>query len=73
MVSGAKVFKLGLARVDFFLTPENQVIINELNTMPGFTSTSVFPMLWKASGKSYSEVISQLCVSALSRSRNVVR
>ena len=63
----------GLARVDFFLTPENQVIINELNTMPGFTSTSVFPMLWKASGKSYSEVISQLCVSALSRSRNVVR
>ncbi|NDE50788.1 MAG: D-alanine--D-alanine ligase A, partial [Actinobacteria bacterium] len=38
-----------------------------------FTSTSVFPMLWKASGKSYSEVISQLCVSALSRSRNVVR
>ena len=44
----------GLARVDFFLTEENQVIINELNTMPGFTSMSVFPMLWKATGKSYS-------------------
>lgn len=63
----------GLARVDFFLTPDNQVIINELNTMPGFTSVSVFPMLWQASGKSYSEVISQLCLSALSRPRNVVR
>ena len=63
----------GLARVDFFLTPDNTIIINELNTMPGFTSTSVFPMLWQASGKSYSQVISQLCRSALTRSRHVVR
>lgn len=63
----------GLARVDFFLTPENTVLINELNTMPGFTSTSVFPMLWQASGKNYSEIISILCKSALSRSKNVVR
>jgi D-alanine-D-alanine ligase len=63
----------GLARVDFFLTEENQVIINELNTMPGFTSMSVFPMLWKATGKSYSEVITQLCESALARPKNVIR
>jgi len=63
----------GLARVDFFLTEENQVIINELNTMPGFTSMSVFPMLWKATGKSYSEVITQLCNSALTRPKNVIR
>lgn len=63
----------GLARVDFFLTAENEVIINELNTMPGFTATSVFPMLWKASGKSYTEIISQLCKSALTRSQGVVR
>ena len=63
----------GLARVDFFLTPENEVIINELNTMPGFTSKSVFPMLWQASGKSYTEIITQLCQSALARPRNVVR
>lgn len=63
----------GLARVDFFLTEENQVIINELNTMPGFTSMSVFPMLWKATGKSYSEVITQLCESALTRPKNVIR
>lgn len=63
----------GLARVDFFLTEDNQVIINELNTMPGFTSMSVFPMLWKATGKSYSEIITQLCESALTRPKNVIR
>ena len=63
----------GLARVDFFLTPENKVIINELNTMPGFTEKSVFPMLWQASGKSYTDLITELCKSALSRSQSVVR
>jgi D-alanine-D-alanine ligase len=63
----------GLARVDFFLSQDGQIIINELNTMPGFTEKSVFPMLWQASGKSYSQIISQLCESALSRPRNVVR
>jgi D-alanine-D-alanine ligase len=63
----------GLARVDFFLTPSNEIIINELNTMPGFTEKSVFPMLWQATGKSYTEIITQLCESALSRSQNVVR
>jgi D-alanine-D-alanine ligase len=63
----------GLARVDFFLTPQNEIIINELNTMPGFTEKSVFPMLWQATGKSYTEIITQLCESALSRSQNVVR
>lgn len=63
----------GLARVDFFLTEDNRVIINELNTMPGFTSVSVFPMLWKVTGKSYSELITQLCESALARPKNVIR
>ena len=63
----------GLARVDFFLTADSKIIINELNTMPGFTEKSVFPMLWQATGKSYSEVISQLCESAMTRSQNVVR
>lgn len=63
----------GLARVDFFLTTDNQIIINELNTMPGFTSSSVFPMLWQASGKSYSEIITQLIKSAMQRPRHVVR
>lgn len=63
----------GLARVDFFLSDDGQIIINELNTMPGFTEKSVFPMLWQASGKNYSDIITQLCESALARPRNVVR
>lgn len=63
----------GLARVDFFVTSDNQVIINELNTMPGFTAKSVFPMLWQATGKSYTEIITQLCQSAIARERNVIR
>ena len=50
----------GLARVDFFLTHNKEIIINELNTMPGFTSTSVFPKMWAATGVSYTEIISAL-------------
>jgi D-alanine-D-alanine ligase len=57
----------GLARVDFFLSPNNEIIINELNTMPGFTSTSVFPKMWAATGMSYQEVISHLLLNAQSR------
>lgn len=56
----------GLARVDFFLTANNEIILNELNTMPGFTETSVFPKMWKSSGVSYSEVINYLLESATS-------
>lgn len=63
----------GLARVDFFLSEDNQIIINELNTMPGFTPTSVFPALWEKTGKSYSQIITILLDSALSRQRNVIR
>ncbi len=50
----------GLARVDFFVTPTNEIIINEINTMPGFTPTSAFPKMWAASGISYKEVITTL-------------
>ena len=57
----------GLARVDFFLTPNNEVIINELNTMPGFTATSVFPKMWAATGVAYAEVITYLLKNALTR------
>ena len=63
----------GLARVDFFITPDNKITINELNTMPGFTPKSVYPMLWQASGIGYSELISALCKNALQRPRGVVR
>ena len=50
----------GLARVDFFVTPTNEIIINEINTMPGFTPTSAFPKMWAASGIAYKEVITTL-------------
>lgn len=55
----------GLARCDFFYTPSGEIVINEINTMPGFTGTSVYPKLWAASGLTYSELISILINSAL--------
>lgn len=63
----------GLARVDFFYSAEGEIIINELNTMPGFTPTSMFPKLWARAGVSYSEVITRLIDAALSRSAHVTR
>ena len=62
----------GLARVDFFYTPDEKIIINELNTMPGFTPTSVFPKLWGVSGLSYTEIISALIETAKKRSNSVL-
>lgn len=51
----------GLARVDFFIEKgTNQIIINEINTLPGFTSISMYPKLWEASGISYQELLSKL-------------
>ena len=46
----------GLVRADFFVNAENEVLINEINTMPGFTPTSMFPLLWQKTGISYSEL-----------------
>jgi D-alanine-D-alanine ligase len=57
----------GLARCDFFYTNEGKIIINEVNTMPGFTGTSVYPKLWQASGVTYTELISTLIDSALQK------
>ncbi len=57
----------GLARVDFFLIGEDGVLINELNTMPGFTQTSVFGSLFQASGIPYSELLDRLVGLALER------
>lgn len=57
----------GLARVDFFYTDDDKIIINELNTMPGFTPKSVFPKLWNVSGLGYTEIISALIETALKR------
>ncbi len=57
----------GLARVDFFLTPDGEVFINEANTMPGFTQISMFPSLWHASGMSYAELVGRLIDMAAAR------
>ena len=63
----------GLARVDFFYTNDGEIVINELNTMPGFTPTSMFPKLWNHSGVSYSEIITRLLDAALTRANHVTR
>ncbi len=60
----------GLARVDFFVTPEGELIVNELNTMPGFTPISMFPKCWIASGMTYSELITELIEAGLESGRN---
>ncbi|WP_068776948.1 D-alanine--D-alanine ligase [Paenibacillus sp. FJAT-26967] len=58
----------GLSRVDFFLTrTDGQIYINEINTMPGFTPYSMYPLLWKESGKPYSELLDDLIRLALER------
>ncbi len=57
----------GLARVDFFVLPQGGVVINEINTMPGFTPTSVFPRAWAASGLPYPELVDRLIRLALNR------
>ncbi|MDP4125965.1 MAG: D-alanine--D-alanine ligase family protein [Bacillota bacterium] len=50
----------GLSRVDFFVTTQNEIVINEINTLPGFTQISMYPKLWEASGIPYSELINRL-------------
>ncbi len=62
----------GLARVDFFYRPDGQIVINELNTMPGFTPTSVFPTLWAEKGVTYADIIDQLIKGALTRKNGVL-
>jgi D-alanine-D-alanine ligase len=59
----------GLARVDFFLgrhpDGSDHLVINEVNTMPGFTPISMFPRMWAASGVSYPELVDRLVATAL--------
>jgi len=57
----------GLARVDFFVMPDGSLVINELNTMPGFTPTSMYPQLWAATGIPYPELVDRLVQLALRR------
>ena len=58
----------GLARVDFFVLGDNRVVVNEVETMPGFTATSMFPLLWQASGLTYPELVERLVRLAMERS-----
>jgi D-alanine-D-alanine ligase len=68
-----KVFRLadcaGLARCDFFVEADGSVLLNEVNTMPGFTETSVYGKLWEASGLPYPELCSRLVMLAVERHR----
>jgi D-alanine-D-alanine ligase len=57
----------GLARVDFFLGGDGGVIVNEVNTMPGFTPISMFPRMWAASGVDYPTLVDRLIAAALRR------
>jgi D-alanine-D-alanine ligase len=57
----------GMARIDFFVTPGDEVVVNEINTIPGFTSTSVYAKLFEASGLPYAELLDRLIELALER------
>jgi D-alanine-D-alanine ligase len=57
----------GLARVDFFVEPDGGLVINELNTMPGFTPASMFPRMWAATGLEYPALVDRLVAVALER------
>ena len=63
----------GLARVDFFYSTQGEIIINEINTMPGFTPTSVYPKLIEKNGINYKELITKLITTAQTRSASITR
>ena len=69
--AAAKIFNAvdgyGLSRVDFFVTKEGEVIFNEINTMPGFTAISMYPMLWEAAGIPKAELVDRLISLAFER------
>lgn len=56
-----------MSRVDFFLLPGGDIVFNEINTLPGFTTISMYPKLWEASGLSYQDLITELCELAMKR------
>jgi D-alanine-D-alanine ligase len=57
----------GMGRVDFFLSKDGRVLVNEINTIPGFTNISMYPKMWEASGLSYSKLIDKLIELAIER------
>lgn len=67
LVAFAAIEGAGLARVDFLLSSSGELVINEINTMPGFTTISMYPKLWGATGVDYAPLIDQLITLALAR------
>jgi len=63
----------GLSRVDFFLKPDGELLINEINTLPGLTEVSGFPKMWEATGVPFKSVIDQLIQMAIERHRERAR
>ena len=67
----------GLARVDFLMEPaaagKRRIFLNEVNTLPGFTSISMYPKLWQASGLSYKDLITRLIELAMERHAEKLR
>ena len=63
----------GLTRVDFFVTDDGRAIVNEVNTMPGFTPFSMYPYMWKTSGLDYPDLVGELIELALERPADVNR
>jgi len=57
----------GMSRVDFFVTEDDRILVNEINTIPGFTKISMYPKMWNASGITYSDLIDQLVRLAIER------
>jgi D-alanine-D-alanine ligase len=57
----------GMARVDCFVRPDGEAVVNELNTIPGFTATSVYAKLFEASGISYPDLLDRLVELAIER------
>ena len=69
--SAVRIFKAvdgyGLSRVDFFVKEDGEVVFNEINTMPGFTAISMYPMLWEARGVGKEKLVDDLLEHALRR------
>ena len=69
--AAAAIFKAvdgyGLSRVDFFVKEDGEIVFNEINTMPGFTAISMYPMLWESRGINKEELVDKLMSHALER------
>jgi D-alanine-D-alanine ligase len=63
----------GMARVDFFVQANGRVLVNEIDTIPGFTKISMYPKMWEATGISYSKLIDRLIQLAIQRHRSEKR